>query len=396
MALPTDGAGSPGGAALRPAPLAGVRVLDLTRLLPGPMATLHLADLGAEVIKIEDPGLGDYARTLGQRRVATTPFFLAINRNKRFVTLDLKDPAGRERFLALVDSADVVIEGFRPGVMARLGLDYEALKARRPPLVYCSISGYGQEGPLSDMAGHDINYLAYTGVLQQTVGRDARPILPGLQIADLLGGCQTAVIGILAALLDARTSGHGRALDVSMTDAVFAHNVMGVAAVNATGHSDPAGAGLLTGGVPCYNVYATADGRHLAVGALEAKFWDALCHALDRPDLCAHHWSRGEAPGSAAALAVRNELDALFATRPLADWVSRLAAVDCCVAPVLTTEEALAHPLFRERGMVALVSDAIEGTMSVPTLPLKISEYTFAVRHAPRMPGADNAELLPP
>jgi alpha-methylacyl-CoA racemase len=378
----------------RAKPLSGIRILDLTRLLPGPMASLHLADLGAEVIKIEDPGAGDYGRTMGATRGATSQYFLAINRNKSFVTLDLKAPQDRATFLAMVRVSHCVLEGFRPGVMARLGFDYPALARENPALVVCSISGYGQSGPFRDRAGHDINYAGYTGISEQTVGADGTPAMWGLQIADLLGGAQSAVIGILAALVDARSTGKGRAVDVSMTDSVFAHNVMGIARVNATGKTAPPGRDLLTGGVPCYNVYATADGRHMAVGALEAKFWDTLCEALERHDLKAAHWTRGQQVGGAEALAVKAEIETLFLQRTQAEWTDYFAQFDCCVTPILRTDEALAHPLFEARGMVVAQTDPIEGSMRTAALPIRFSDEFFEVATLAQARGADQEAVL--
>jgi alpha-methylacyl-CoA racemase len=357
------------------------------------MATLHLADLGAEIIKIEDPEIGDYARFIGATRQTTSQFFLAINRNKTFVTLDLKSESDRARLIELVRTADALVEGFRPGVMSRLGLSWEQLSAVNPALVYCSISGYGQDGPMKDCAGHDINYLSLTGVLEQTVGRDGMPAIPALQIADLLGGAQTAVIGILAALIDARHSGQGRYVDVSMTDAVFAHNVTGIAAANANGHAPEPGRDLLTGGAPCYNVYRTSDLRYIAVGALEHKFWASLCHAINRADLADLHWSLGQEPGSAAALAVRAELDVLFATQTMDFWTQRLAPYDCCVTPILRTEEALVHPLFRARSMIVEQDDQTEGSARYAALPIRFSDDGFAVARGAQPAGADNSSL---
>ncbi|MGH8809114.1 MAG: CaiB/BaiF CoA transferase family protein, partial [Noviherbaspirillum sp.] len=249
-------------------PLHGIRVLDLTRLLPGPVATMHLADMGAEVIKIEDPGIGDYARTMGHVRKEVSQFFIAVNRGKQGIRLDLKDAAQRDEFLRMVESADVVVESFRPGVMDKLGVGWEVLKQRNPKLVMCAISGYGQDGPFAQLAGHDINYVGLAGMLEQNVGPDGVPALPNLQIGDLLGGSQAAVQGILAALIGVTTSGVGRFVDVSMTDAVFAHNIMPLVAVNNFDRPAVPGRDLLTGGVPCYNVYRTRDGRFMAVGAL--------------------------------------------------------------------------------------------------------------------------------
>ena len=212
-------------------PLAGIRILDLTRLLPGPVATMHLADMGAEVIKIEDRGAGDYARTMGHVKHSVSHFFIAVNRGKHCIRLDLKDPIERAEFLSMVERADVVIESFRPGVMDKLGVGWPILKQRNPKLVMCAISGYGQDGPFAQLAGHDINYIGTAGMLEQNVGTDGVPALPNLQVGDLLGGAQTAVQGILAALLSVKMGGPGRLVDVSMTDAVFAHNIMPLAAV---------------------------------------------------------------------------------------------------------------------------------------------------------------------
>ena len=299
------------------APLAGVRVLDLSRLLPGPMCSLYLADLGADVIKVEDTRAGDYARALDTPPGRVSAMFRAINRGKRSVAIDLKDARGRDAFLALVRTADVVLEGFRPGVMAALGLDHPALAAVRPALVYCSISGYGQDGPRANEPGHDINYLGYTGVLEASGARGGPPALSSLQIADLLGGAASAAIAILAALVAARGGGEGRRIDVAMADATLAHAVFGVHAMEQRGAPAARGDDLLTGGVPCYGVYATGDARFLAVGALEEKFWTTLCQALGRADLVARQFERGAA--------VRGELEAIFAGATLAQWTDRLA-----------------------------------------------------------------------
>jgi crotonobetainyl-CoA:carnitine CoA-transferase CaiB-like acyl-CoA transferase len=341
-------------------PLNGIRVLDLTRLLPGPVATMHLADMGAEVIKIEDPGAGDYARVMGPVRNEVSQFFVAVNRGKRMMRLDLKDAADREQLLAMVETADVLVESFRPGVMDKLGLGWRTLKQRNPKLVMCAISGYGQDGPFAQLAGHDINYIGYAGMLDQNAGVDGVPVLPNLQVGDLLGGAQSALQGILAALVAVKMGGAGRFVDVSMTDAVLAHNLMPLVAVNNGAAAQP-GRDLLSGGVPCYNVYRTADGRYMAVGALELKFWQGCCDVLGRPDLKTRHWQLGQQVGGEDAMALKDELSAIFATRTLAQWTEAFAPADCCVSPVLRTEEALLHPLFAARGMVARHRHETEG-----------------------------------
>ena len=329
------------------APLAGVRVLDLSRLLPGPMCTLYLADLGADVIKVEDTGPGDYARTLDAKPGEPSAFYRAINRAKRSIALDLKREGGRAAFMALARTADVVVESFRPGVVKSLGIDYAALAPLRPALVYCSLSGYGQDGPRAGAAGHDINYLGYAGVLDQNGVRGGPPALCNVQIADLLGGAASAAIAILAALVGAVRGGQGRYIDVAMADASLAHNVFALHALEQRGSVAARGDDLLTGGVPCYGVYATADGRFLAVGALETKFWTALCNAVARPDLGSGQLARG-----AAGARVRDAMQAILMTRTQAQWVQHLEGVDCCVTPVLDLAQALEDPQFLARGMV--------------------------------------------
>jgi len=363
----------------RPPPLAGIRVLDLTRLLPGPVATLHLADLGAEVIKIEDPQVGDYARTLGTGHGEDSAYFRMINRNKQGLRLDLKQPAGVEVFMRLAATADVIVDSFRPGVMDKLGVGYAAVAAVNPKIAYCSISGYGQDGPYRDLAGHDINYLGYAGVLDQIGREGGDPALPNFQIADLLGGALTAAMGILAAVLEAQRTGQGRYIDVAMTDSVLAHTYFTMLRLNDAGHSAPRGADLLTGGLPCYATYRCADGRHIAVGALEGKFWKGCCEVLARPEWIRRQWDA----------ALRSEMAALFATRPRDDWAALFAAVDCCVTPILSPEEALENEQIAARRMV-LREDGL--TQFAP--PLKLSEYEFSVRLPAPKVGEHNAEIL--
>lgn len=353
----------------RQRPLAPLRVLDLSRLLPGPMACRHLADLGAQVLKVEPPlpgrpGLpGDDAAYMGPGEDGVSHFYRVVNHGKRRLVLDLKQPAQLATLRALVAEAHAVVEGFRPGVMERLGLGYEALQAINPAIVLTSISGYGQEGPLRLAAGHDLNYLSLAGVVDQTRTPDGRPVFSHLQIADQLGGAQTAAIGTLAAVLGAQWTGQGRWVDVSMTDAVRQHQVILGTDALADGESPAPGASLLNGGVPCYNLYRCADNRWLAVGALELKFWQGVCAVVGREDWAARHWSLGEAPGSEAARALIDELGALIGSRPLAVWVERFAGVDCCVTPVLGAHEALFG-----RGAVTVGKGMQRLTMPVVTL----------------------------
>lgn len=360
----TDIATTPPAAAPSPsaAPLAGIRVLDLTRLLPGPLASLRLAEMGAEVIKIEEPGIGDYARLIGPVRHSVSQFFVLLNHGKQFVRLDLKQAADRAQFLQMVESADVVLESFRPGVMDKLGLGWPDLKKCNPKLVLCSISSYGQTGPFATQAGHDLNFVGYAGVLQQQAASpDADPVVGNLQIGDVLGGAQTALQGVLAALVAAKMGGAGRWIDVSMTDAVLANNLMPLVSWNSFGSLPKPGADLLTGAVPCYRVYRTSDARHMAVGALELKFWQMCCEVLQRPDWKNRHWMCGLAPNSAESDQLRDDMIALFGQQPLSYWIERFATADCCVTPVLTLEEALQHPLFVARNMVTRAEHETEG-----------------------------------
>ena len=361
---------------MRPKPLSGIRILDLTRLLPGPMATLHLADMGAEVIKIEDTEAGDYARAM--------PFlFRLVNRNKRAIRLDLKLPQGREVFLRLAKVADVLVEGFRPGVMAKLGLGYDAVTAINPRIVYCSITGYGQDGPYADRAGHDINYLGYAGVGDQ-IGTQEAPVVPNFQIADLLGGALTPAMGILAALIDARSCGRGRHVDVAMTDAVLAHAVLPLLGFLERGKAPGRGTSMLDGGLPCYNVYRTRDGRYMAVGALERKFWETLCDILGCAELKEKHIVYDE-----EARPVKERLAAIFAVRTQREWSELFARADCCVSPILRMDETLANEQVWARGMVVA-----KGGLTQFAPPAKFSEFEFAISRAAPEPGEHTDEIL--
>ena len=360
------------------APLAGVRVLDLTRLLPGPMCTLHLADLGADVIKIEDTGAGDYAAPALRS---------LVQRNKRAMKLDLKQADGVSVLHALAREADVLVESFRPGVMERLGVGYETLAALNPKLVYCSITGYGQSGPYRDEPGHDLNYCALSGVTDQIGRAGEAPALSNVPVADLLGGSLTAAMGLLAALFDAQRTGRGRHVDISIADSTLAHAVVPMVSMLKEGGTRPAGTDKLSGGLACYGLYRTSDGRHLAVGALERKFWDVFCQVLGRGDLKPHHL-----PANAEATeALRAELAEIIASQPLAHWQQRFEGTGCCVTPVLKLEEALDDPHFRARGMVVEPPD---GGPPQLACPVKMSGYRFELRRTAPKPGQHSDEIL--
>ena len=365
--------------AVNPGPLTGIRILDLTRLLPGPVATLHLADLVAEDIKIEDPQVGDYARTLGTGQGEDSAYFRMINRNKQGLRLDLKKPEGVEIFMRLASTADVIIESFRPGVVDKLGIGYAAVAALNPKIAYCSISGYGQNGPYKDLAGHDINYLGYAGVLDQIGSEGGNPAIPNFQIADLLGGALTGVMGILAVVVEAQRTGKGRYIDVSMTDSVLAHTYFTMLRLADNGNSAARGSDLLSGGLPCYATYRCADGKHMAVGALEGKFWKACCMVLEQPEWIARQWDAG----------LRAEMAALFLTRSRDQWAAVFVAVDCCVTPILSPEEALLNEQITARGMVVE-----EAGLTQFAPPLKLSGYEFAIRQPAPKAGEHNESIL--
>ena len=336
-------------------PLAGLTIIDMTRLLPGPATTMHLVDFGADVIKVEDTGAGDYMRSFpptvainGGRTVNAA--FEAVNRGKSSIAVDLKSEEGREVFLRLVDRADALIEGFRPGVLDRLALGWETLRARNSRLVLCSLSGYGQTGPLAQRAGHDLNYIAMTGVLDQ-IRANGRLAIPNLQIGDLLGGTLSALATLLIALLGAQRTGQGRHVDVAMTDGLLAHHFFPHASLD-SGVEPVAEHTLLTGGVACYQIYETSDRHHLAVGALELKFWQTFCDAAGLSELKSRHWEFGEAPGTEAATATIKLVAQRMAQHTLEHWLKIFDPVDACVTPVLSPAEALAHPHHLARNLV--------------------------------------------
>lgn len=332
--------GSPLAAALR-----GIRVLDLSRLLPGPYLTMVLADMGADVVKIEDPRVGDYMRAFPPAKGGLGGRYLAVNRGKRSLALDLKAAGGREALLKLAERADVIVESFRPGVLDKLGLGYGVLAARNERLVVCSISGYGQTGPYVHRAGHDLNYIGLAGVLAMGGPAGGAPAMPGVQIADLAGGALWGATAILAALVGRERTGKGAHLDISMTEGALALLAAELGNLDC-GAKPTRGVETLNGGLACYSVYRTKDDRYLAVGALEPKFWIALNQAIGRPPQVA------ELVGNAAQQAkVREELAGIFAAKTAAEWHEHLAGHDCCVEVILEPEELAEHPLHKERGV---------------------------------------------
>jgi crotonobetainyl-CoA:carnitine CoA-transferase CaiB-like acyl-CoA transferase len=371
-------------------PLAGLRVLDLTRLLPGPMATLHLADQGAQVIKIEDTGLGDYARTFGPGASQANAegkdslFFRMLNRNKKSLRLDLKKPAGVQVFLRLAAEADVIFESFRPGVVDRLGIGYEAVQKINPRIVYCSITGYGQTGPWANYAGHDLNYTAMTGLLAQNGLPEGVPVIPDFQIGDLLGGSLTSLVGVLIAVIGAKATGQGCHVDVAMADAILAHSILPLAATQTAEGLAPNGEGDLTGASPGYRVYATSDNRYLAICAIEPKFWQTLCIAVGLPAL-----AKLDITNAAEMKSAREAMAAVIKTQPLTYWEKTLVPLDCCVTPVLQMHEALKHPQFVARQITMDVDGVIQ---CMP--PFKLSHWPSPAMRPAAAAGADSDVVL--
>ena len=371
-----------------PLPLAAVRVLDFSRLLPGPYCSQILADLGAEVIRVDDatrPDGGDLMREEADLEgFGGGRFFDLVNRGKKSIALNLRDPRAVEIVKRLVVGVDIVLEGFRPGVMQRLGVGYEALATVKPSLVFCALSGYGQTGPYRDKAGHDLNYLALSGVLHHNRAHDSGPAIGTVQAADLAGGALSAATAILAALLDAKLNGRGRFLDVAMADGALALNVYALGLLNQRRVEPAPGAELITGGAACYQVYATQDQRYLAVGALELKFWQRFCEILNRTDLS----DRGHCCGQEGR-AVIAEVASAIKKKPLAQWREIFKDEDCCVSPVMTLKESLQAGPSVCRGAVMFDSHA------QPALPFPVpmAAAPTAVAASPAI-GADTESLL--
>ena len=354
-------------------PLAGVRILDLTRLLPGNYCTMLLADLGADVVKVEEPGRGDYVRLTPPLVDGESAIHRAMNRGKRSITVDLKRPEGVAILKRLAAEADALIESFRPGVLDRLGAGPSALAEANPRLVVCAITGYGQDGPYRHRPGHDINYLGTAGVLDLTGPADGPPSLAGVQIADLAGG-MSAAVGVLACLVEARAGGRGRFVDASLLDAAMSWQGVLVPTHLATGEVPRRGGTPLTGALACYRVYATGDGRFLTVGALEPQFWEALCTALEAPELIEDHLAP---PDRQAEVAAR--LAEIFSAKPRDEWMDRLAGLEACVGPVLDLGEALADPQVRHRDLVV----DVDGRPVGPRSPVRIEGVSPSTRPAP-------------
>lgn len=370
------------------APLKGVKVLDLSRLLPGPYCSMMLGDFGAEVIKVEQPGQGDYIRWTPPLVGDTGGLYLTVNRNKKSITLDLKKKEARDIIYRLVKESDVLLEGFRPGVTARLGIDYDTLKNVNPGLIYCSITGYGQDGPYALKAGHDINYIGYAGVLGLNGWTGDTPAIPPVQIADLVGGSLMAVNGILLALLARGRTGQGQFVDISMMDGVVACLPVLTGALMAGGRAPVRGGELLSGGYAFYNVYSAADGKYIALGALEGQFWERFCRHVGREDLIPLQFATHR---QEEIIAVLREI---FIQKTRERWLEELEELDICCGPVNELSEAFQDPQVRHREMVLEIEHPRLGKIMQLGLPVKLSKTPGGIYSPPPELGEHTDEVL--
>ncbi|KJS65883.1 MAG: hypothetical protein JL50_13740 [Peptococcaceae bacterium BICA1-7] len=323
--------------------LEGLKILDLSMNLPGPYCTLLLSDMGADVVKIEEPRIGDQARVL------STPFFRQLNRGKRSVKINLKNTAGREAFLKLAGQADVVLESFRPGVVKRLGVDYDSVRKVNERIIYCSISGFGQDGPMRDTPCHDLNIIGLTGIQHMMGQKGGPPVVPPVLIADTATGT-LAALAIVSALWQRSVKNRGQYLDISMYESCFSWQHIN-AAFLLSGFGYGAGEGMLTGASPSYNLYETADGRHLSIGAVEPHFWAGICRQIGKEHLIDRQFSSGE-----EAEQTKRELSKLFMTRTASQWMELLGPAGLCVTPVLSLEESLEEPQALHRNVLVSAS----------------------------------------
>ncbi len=369
--------------------LSGIIIIDMSRLLPGPLGTQVLADLGADVLKIEEVNGGDYIRWIEPLGKQDSGNFLALNRNKRSMKLDLRQEAGKEILRKLVSQADVLVEQFRPGVLEKLGFSYDTLHELNPRLVICSISGFGQSGPDSQKAGHDINYLSRIGFLDLNGKMGGEPVIPATQIADIGGGSLWTALSILAALFDREKTGKGRVIDLSLTDAVFTFMSVLVGAYDMDGKLPERGADLLTGGYAWYYVYPTKDDRYLALGMLEMRFWEIFCKAIEKPEYIALHDG-----GEEVQAKLKEELGAMFLSKTAGEWMEMLDPLDVCISRVNTLAEALADAQLKARNMVVEIEHPIEGLRRSVALPLKFSGEDFSVHMPPPQFGEHTDAVL--
>lgn len=369
--------------------LSTVRVLDLTRLLPGPYCTMILADFGADVIKIEEPGVGDYAREEYPRVDEDSAVFHSLNRNKKSVCLNLKSDEGKEKFLKLVEESDVVVESFRPGVMKRLGLDYDRLKEVNPRIIYCAITGYGQTGPYVNKPGHDVNYISYAGLLGMIGERNRKPLIPAAQMADIGGGAYPAAVGILLALFARERTGRGQLVDISMMDGMINWLPSILPAFLISNQYPKRGEFFLSGGLACYEVYQTKDDKWISVGALEAKFWEPFCRTIGKEEFI----DQINAPIDVQDQ-MKVEIQKIFLERTQDEWMEIFSEIDSCIAPVHSLEEMIEDPQVKAREMIVDVPHEQRGTMKQVGIPIKLSDTPGKINKVAPKLGEHTEEVL--
>ncbi|MEN6465781.1 MAG: CaiB/BaiF CoA-transferase family protein [Syntrophaceae bacterium] len=369
----------------RAGPLVGTRVLDLTRLFPGPLATMLLAEMGAEVIKIEDPKSPDPMRMYPPFTGSESALYLAVNRSKRSIAVDYTGEAGRGIILDLARGADVFIEQFRPGYLDTIGLGYTDIYRVNTKIVFVSLTGYGQSGAYSAQAGHDINYIGYTG-LSDSTGDDLGPAVPAGQVADVAGSYAT-VVSCLAALLNRDKTGKGQRADVSMLDAALPYMIVPLAEHFAGSPLQGRGRKPLTGGMPCYGIYECADKKYVALGAIEEKFWKRFCEAIESPDLLPLQYSLD-------GNTVKKEMAAVFRTRTRDEWMAVAAGRDFCLTPVLEIDQIENDPHLRDRCIFIEQSHPVYGTTKGIGPPIKFSETAAASAWAAPLLGEDTIAIL--
>lgn len=346
--------------------LSGVKVVDLSRLLPGPYCSMILADHGAKVIAVED-----------KRYQAAGHYLSILNRNKQHMSLDLKTPQGKEIFSRLVKDADVVLEGFRPGVAQRLGVDYESIKKINKQIIYCSITGYGQTGSYQNRAGHDVNYLSLSGLLGQMGDADRPPSIPGVQIADMAGGGMNGAMGILLALLSMERTGEGQYIDISMTDGMVGFLPVALFFHQLTGQFPQRSDSMLSHRYACYNTYETADGRYFSVGAVEGRFWEKLCEHLKVSEYIPLQYDENQRQE------IIETFRKIFKSKTLAEWEQEMAELDACCEPILSLEEVMEAPLFKEREMIIETKGQNGEKVHMPGVPVKLSKTPGTIRTQP-------------
>lgn len=371
-------------------PLKGIKVLDLSRYLPGPLCTQILADFGAEVVKVEDVGSGDLGRHLAPVVGGQSTRFYTVNRNKKSITLDLRQAKGREVFKKLVESYDVVIDQFRPGVMDKMGLGYEELKQINPGLIYCAITGYGLYGPMRDRAGHDVNYLNLSGVSELTGTSSSGPAMSGVQIADIAGGTLYAVAAVLLAIISRSKTGRGQLCDVAMMDGSISLLAYTIGEWCGWGRLPARGDDVLTGGYACYNIYSTLDNKYVSLGAVEDKFWRIFCERLERPEYVSLQYVTTE------QAAIKEDIRNIMKSKTRDEWVEFFSQDDICFTPVLTLEEMCQHPQVLAREMVQTVHNVRNcgKDVVVTGIPIKLSDTPGQVVLSFPELGGNNQEVL--